>query len=312
MSEQGSNVKAAINDFDLSAIDSLAATLSEAPQQGERVLSLDPKKTRDNPYQPRKERNAAADADLADSVKQHGVQQPIIVLPEDEEGVHTLVFGHRRRDAALAASVPCPAIERQYNDEQLRVLSLIENLQREDMAVKDEVAAVADLAASVGNKQAASLLGRKSQYVSKIVKISKSPKPIQALLGTGYSTDIAAFYELALLHNKDEKCAQKIIDRWVDDPGQRVSLRSQVAEEKAKLEAKEEGATTEKKPAKAKAKARQEKPESGSIGFEASGFSVEKLAKGGVKLVLEVGDGSTVNATFSKAMWSELRNAVNS
>ena len=105
MSGQTANRKPVVsNAFDLINIDSLAATLSASPARpGEQVLQVDPAKTRDNPYQPRKARDAVADAELEESAKEHGIQQPIIVLPPDDLGVRTMVFGHRRRDAAQAA-----------------------------------------------------------------------------------------------------------------------------------------------------------------------------------------------------------------
>lgn len=313
MSGQTANRKpAGSNAFDLINIDSLAATLSASPARpGEQVLQVDPAKTRDNPYQPRQARNPVADAELEESAKEHGIQQPIIVLPADDQGVRTVVFGHRRRDAAQAAGIHCPAIERAYKDEQLRVVALVENLQREDMIANDEVRAVANLAAQVGNTKAAALLGRRTQYVSKIVTISKSAAPIRELLASGYSTDIAAFYELSLLHNKDAGAAQQIIDRWNKKPEQRVSLRTQVAEAKAKTDGKDKGGATEKVPPKAKPEAMKEASRFGSMGFEPVAFHVEKLANGATNLVLQMSDGPTVGVAFSQSMWHELRNAVN-
>lgn len=311
MSELSATTQVDKNAFDLSAIDNLASTLSTA-QLDEQVLMVDPVKTRDNPYQPRKERNKAADNELIESTRTHGIQQPIIVLPADDEGIRTVVFGHRRRDAALAAGKQCPAIERSYDDEHLRVVALIENLQREDMAAKDEVAAVAGLATHVGNARASELLSRKSQYVSKIVKISKSPEPIRELLATGYSTDIAAFYELSLLHNKDEYAAQKIIDRWNADPEQRVSLRKQVAEAKAKVDDKDTGRESKRSSPRSQPNPTEERPTFSSMGFEPKGFKIEKLEGGETTLILDVDEGITVEATFTKTKWSEFLNEVNS
>ncbi len=299
-------------DFDLSAIDNLSAALSETPaHSGEQVLQWDPSKTRDNPYQPRTERNAGADAELVESARQHGIQQPIIALAADEQGIRTVVFGHRRRDAAAAAGIEVPIIERDYTDEQLQVISLVENLQRENMAAKDEVAAVAALATQVGNKRAAQLLGRKNQYVSKIVKISKSAAPIRELLASGYSTDLAAFYELSLLHTKNEGAAQNIIDRWTEEPDQRVSLRQQVVDAKAKLADDDDGGVPAKAPAKAKV-SNKEAPDFPAMVFEPSGVQIKKLAKGRVKVVFELGDDTAAHATFSKALWSDFLNEVNS
>jgi ParB/RepB/Spo0J family partition protein len=81
--------------FDSAAMVNLATALNEAPQEGERVVTIDPKRTRDNPYQPRQQRNHAADDELAASIESQGVTQPVVVLPADEEGIYTIVARHR-------------------------------------------------------------------------------------------------------------------------------------------------------------------------------------------------------------------------
>ena len=105
--------------------------------------------------------------------------------------------------------------------------------------------------------------------------------------------------------------AAGMLDRWNKKPEQRVSLRTQVAEAKAKADGKEKGGATEKVPAKAKPGRMKEGSRFSSMGFEPVAFHVQQLANGATNLVLQMSDGPTVDVAFSQAMWRELRNAVN-
>lgn len=302
-----------LEGFDLGQLTNLSSALSEKAGQGERVIEIDPEKTRDNPYQPRTILNPEADAELEASVRASGITQPIVVLPPDTDGIRTVVTGHRRRDASRSAGQTCPAIERLYSDDELEAMAAIENIQRENMVLSDEVAVVARIAEKHGNKEAARILGKTPGYVSKAVKICKTTGPIVELLRAGHSSDAAAFYELALLHSKAPEVADAIAQQWQDDPEQRVSLRAQVAEAKAAVDApaKETNGSVEKNPVKDKKEKAVKALKPQHFCFEPDVFHVAHGVSGGRVLTFELDDGSTVAVELSEQKWGAFVNEVN-
>ncbi|MFQ9401658.1 MAG: ParB/RepB/Spo0J family partition protein [Dialister sp.] len=90
-----------------------------------------------NEWQPRREFEEKALQGLADSIKEHGVVQPVIVRPKD--GTFELIAGERRlRAAQLAGLSEIPALVREYTDRETAEIALIENLQREDLNPLEE------------------------------------------------------------------------------------------------------------------------------------------------------------------------------
>ena len=90
-----------------------------------------------NEWQPRREFEEKSLQGLADSIKEHGVVQPVIVRPKD--GTFELIAGERRlRAAQLAGLSEIPALVRDYTDQETAEIALIENLQREDLNPLEE------------------------------------------------------------------------------------------------------------------------------------------------------------------------------
>ncbi|MBT9259998.1 MAG: ParB/RepB/Spo0J family partition protein [Clostridiales bacterium] len=111
-------------------LDALLPSLQ--PQQGERPTEIAVDAIQPNPYQPRRHLDPAALEELAESIRQHGILQPIIVRPI--EGGYQLVAGERRwRAARLANLATVPVLIRQLTDHQVAEIALIENLQRADL-----------------------------------------------------------------------------------------------------------------------------------------------------------------------------------
>lgn len=109
-----------------------------------------------NPFQPRHYLSESDLADLASSIKEHGILQPLIGRPESN-GTYTLIAGHRRWKAAVGlGQETVPLIPHEdASDEDLRLLALIENIQREDLQVVDKARALAELADRYPTQQAA-------------------------------------------------------------------------------------------------------------------------------------------------------------
>jgi len=150
--------------------------------QGRRrtVLTLVPvRDVRPNPDQPRKHFDEEKLAELATSIKTHGLLQPIVVRRVDD-GFELLAGERRLRAAQLAAIDRLPALVRDVEDPL--EIALLENLQREDLSPLEEAEALATLIARHGysHREVAELLGKSRPYVSNTLSLTRLPEPVKA------------------------------------------------------------------------------------------------------------------------------------
>ncbi len=154
-------------------------------------------KIKPNPFQPRREFEQAKLEDLARSIRQYGVIQPLTVTRKEFEkpdgGIGTeyeLIAGERRlRASKLAGVVSVPVIIRaDYDDDKTKLeVAIIENLQREDLNPMDRAAAFARLVNEFGFKhtQIAEKVGKSREYVSNTIRLLALPADIQQALSDG-------------------------------------------------------------------------------------------------------------------------------
>jgi ParB family transcriptional regulator, chromosome partitioning protein len=148
------------------------------------------------PMQPRTRFDEQALNQLADSIKSHGIVQPILVRPRGNR--YELVAGERRwRAAKLAGLTKIPAVVRDVADDDLLEIALVENLQREDLNPIEEAQAYRKLIENVGLTQEAlaSRVGRDRSYITNYLRLLKLPDDIQELvkekrLSTGHARTI--------------------------------------------------------------------------------------------------------------------------
>lgn len=151
------------------------------------VLALPPGEIQPNPYQPRHTFDPAELETLADSIRRHGILQPLTV--RRTEAGWELVAGERRLRAALLAgleTVPC--VEREADESTSALLALVENLQRQDLHYLEEAAAIADylLKTGVTQEEAAARLGRSpSALANKLRLLRLSPECRRLLVEHG-------------------------------------------------------------------------------------------------------------------------------
>ena len=141
---------------------------------------------RSNPYQPRKVFDEDALKELSDSIKEHGVVQPIIVKKSIKG--YELVAGERRTKAAkLAGLSTIPAIIRDFNDEEMMEIALIENIQRENLNPIEEALAFENIIKSTGLTQdeIASKFGKSRSYITNMLGLLKLPNEIKKLVEDG-------------------------------------------------------------------------------------------------------------------------------
>ncbi len=174
------------------------------------VSSLAPGK-----YQPRTRMDKAALEELAQSVKDRGIVQPILVR-EVAGGKFEIVAGERRwRAAQIAGLATVPALVRDIPDEQALGIGLIENIQREDLNAIEEAAGIKRLIDEfrLTHETAAQAVGRSRAAVSNLLRLLELAKPVQEMLMDGKLDMGHARALLALSKAKQVELAHQVIAR---------------------------------------------------------------------------------------------------
>lgn len=163
----------------------LDALLPQADWQGT-VQEIDVDRIELNPDQPRKEFDQESLQQLADSIREVGLLQPILVT--EERGRYRIVAGERRyRAARLAGLRALPAIEKQFSAEEIMLAALVENLQREDLNPMESAAAIRRLMDLGGltQEEAARQLGKSRPAVANLLRLLTLPASVQELVRAG-------------------------------------------------------------------------------------------------------------------------------
>lgn len=140
-----------------------------------------------NRAQPRKQFDDSALAELADSIAQHGVLQPLLVRPLMSGG-YQIVAGERRwRAARMAGLAEVPAVVRELSDQEVMQLALIENLQREDLTAMEEAEGYQALMDSYGltQEEIARIVGKSRPTVGNALRLLNLPPAVRELLEQG-------------------------------------------------------------------------------------------------------------------------------
>lgn len=168
-----------------------------------------------NPYQPRKEFDQKLLKELSESIKEHGVIQPISVRRFGKK--YQLVAGERRlRASKLANLSTIPAIEKEIDDKQLMEMALIENLQREDLNPIEEALAYKQLMEQfrLTQEEVAKRIGKNRATIANIVRLLKLPQKIQEHVSRG---TFSMGHARALLSLDNEQQMFKVYQKSLDD-----------------------------------------------------------------------------------------------
>lgn len=167
------------------------------------LLQLSPGQISPNPDQPRRHFEDAALQSLADSIRQHGILQPLTV--RKTASGYVLIAGERRlRAAKLAGCETVPCLLMETEDRQSALLALVENLQREDLHYLEEAAAIAKLMADyqLSQEETAKKLGRSQSAVANKLRLLRLSPACTTLLREAELTERHA---RALLRLEDEE-----------------------------------------------------------------------------------------------------------
>lgn len=184
------------------------------------IFELDIQKIRPNKEQPRKQFDQEALEELAASIKEHGILQPLAVRPENDG--YTIVAGERRfRAAGLAGLKTVPVIIRDLDPKAVLEIAIIENVQREDLNPLEEAMAYDKLMKEFGLNQTevAKRIGKNRSSVNNTLRMLKLPEPVRQML---LEDKITLGHAKALLGLDDE---DKIIKLAKEITAHQLSVR---------------------------------------------------------------------------------------
>jgi len=191
-----------------------ALITSNLIEEGEQVKEVSVNEIRPNPYQPRKEFAQSAIDELAESIKEHGIIQPLIVRKSIKG--YELVAGERRLRAAKVTGLKrVPVVVKAYTDQQLMEIALIENLQRENLNPLEEAEAYEKLIAhhDYTQEQLAKRIGKSRPHVANMLRLLQLPDGIRQMVS---SADLSMGHARALLTVSEEKVQQQLAKDVVD------------------------------------------------------------------------------------------------
>ena len=185
-----------------------------APAAGERIHRVPISGVHPCPFQPRKNFEPEALKDLADSIREQGIVQPLIV--RESGGKFELIAGERRwRAAQLAGLSEVPVIVRQANDRDVLELALIENLQRENLNPIEEAQGYAQLVSQfqMTQEDVATKVGKSRTVVANSLRLLKLPAIVQSYVREGRLSVGHAKVILGLASEKQQlAAAERVLD----------------------------------------------------------------------------------------------------
>ncbi len=216
-------------------LDSFEKTVYETATR-EEIVDIDLSELRANPYQPRKVFDEEALQELASSIAEHGVFQPIIVKKSIKG--YEIIAGERRvRASKMAGLDTVPAIIRNLDDNQMMEIALLENLQRENLSAIEEAAAYKTMIEKLGltQEQLSARVGKSRSHITNILGLLRLPQDVQSLV-TSNKLSMAHARVLSKLEddNKIRELAQNIIENKI--PVREVEHQAQAEEKKVKME----------------------------------------------------------------------------
>jgi ParB family chromosome partitioning protein len=167
-------------------LDAVAGEPVAAPAENA-VLEIPLDQIDHNPYQTRTSFNSESLEELANSIKASGVMQPVVVRP-GKDGRYTLILGERRcRAAKLAGSSTVPAIVRLVSDQQAAEMTIVENLQRQDLNCMEQAVAYARLSKDfkLTQEEIGLRVGVSRESVGNYVRLLRLPEPVMQYLYDG-------------------------------------------------------------------------------------------------------------------------------
>ncbi|MDD2522646.1 MAG: ParB/RepB/Spo0J family partition protein [Anaerolineaceae bacterium] len=195
-------------------LDALIPGWEESPTigPGDKVVQVPIANISPNPHQPRKQFDGEALEELAISIREHGIIQPLILIPAEEANRYTLIAGERRlRAAKIARLSAVPAIIRSATEQQQLEFAIIENVQREDLNPLERARAFQNLldGFSLTHDEIAKRVGKSRVSVTNTLRLLNLPALAQKAL---VNTEIAEGHARALLGLPNERSIEAALE----------------------------------------------------------------------------------------------------
>ncbi len=207
-------------------LDALLGDYSAAPKNG--VMELDIRLIDTNPDQPRKDFDETRLRELASSIAQHGIVQPIVARQNGSR--YTIVTGERRyRAARIAGLGTVPVVVRDFDDRQVMEVSLIENIQREDLNPIEEAAAIAFLMEQhdLTQEEVSARLSKSRPAIANSLRLLNLPDPVKEYvkdgsLSAGHARALAGLNDVGqqvemARHAVQTRCSVRALEKLVKD-----------------------------------------------------------------------------------------------
>lgn len=192
----------------------IETSIVEEAKINDSIVEISLSDLRANPYQPRKNFDEQTLNELADSIRQHGVFQPIIVK-KSIKGYEIIAGERRYRASKIAGLSTIPAIIKDFSDEEMMQIALLENLQRENLTSIEEAKAYKSIIESMNITQdeLAKKVGKSRSHVTNILGLLKLPISVQDMvlynkISMGHARTLSKLDDI----NKIEDLAQRVID----------------------------------------------------------------------------------------------------
>ncbi|ATP42310.1 chromosome partitioning protein ParB [Solibacillus sp. R5-41] len=187
----------------------------ESVHMEDQVQQIALTKILENPFQPRKIFDETAITELSASIIEHGIIQPIIVRKKGRK--YEIVVGERRfRAAKQAGLVEIPAIVKDFDEQQMMEVAILENLQREDLTPIEEADAYNSLINQLNFTQEdlAKRLGKSRPHIANLIRLLQLPEEIRELVNSG---QLSMGHGRALLGLKNKRRIPEIAKKVIKD-----------------------------------------------------------------------------------------------
>jgi ParB family chromosome partitioning protein len=178
--------------------------------ESDKIIQIPLSQLRANPYQPRKHFNEDSIKELAESIKEHGVIQPIIVR-KVLKGFEIIAGERRFRASQVSGMATIPAVERNFSDQQVMEIALIENVQREDlnaMEIAVSYQAIIDQF-SLTQEELSAKVGKSRSHIANFLRLLLLPEAIKQYVSRG---TLSMGHARAIVGVKDDKLKKELAE----------------------------------------------------------------------------------------------------
>ena len=194
--------------------DEFESNIVEEAKTNNSIVEISLDDLRANPYQPRKNFDEESLKELSESIKEHGVFQPIIVKKSIKG--YEIIAGERRfRASKMAGLKTIPAIVKDFTDNEMMQIALLENLQRENLTAIEEAKAYKNIieTMNITQEELSKKVGKSRSHITNILGLLKLPKSVQDMvlynkLSMGHARVLSKLDDV----EKQEDLAQRVID----------------------------------------------------------------------------------------------------